>query len=106
MPEWLLDSFQKDVDISLAMLTVRLAMAFALGCVVAGVYRVTHGKGPEQAAGLQATLVLLTVLICMVTLVIGNNTLPNSTTPVTDRFSVQSKSRCAMIFQLGFAATR
>src|SRR5947208_2808474 len=73
MPEWLLDSFQKDVDISLAMLTVRLAMAFALGCVVAGVYRVTHGKGPEQAAGLLATLVLLTVLICMVTLVIGNS---------------------------------
>jgi uncharacterized membrane protein YhiD involved in acid resistance len=73
MPEWLLDSFQKDVDISLAMLTVRLAMAFALGCVVAGVYRATHGKGPEQAAGLLATLVLLTVLICMVTLVIGNS---------------------------------
>jgi hypothetical protein len=72
MPEWLHDAFPNDGDIPVALLAARLAMAFALGCVVAGVYRLTHGK-PGQAAGLVATLVLLTVLIGMVTLVIGNS---------------------------------
>jgi hypothetical protein len=73
MPEWLHDSFQKDVDLSVPLLAVRLAVAFALGCVVAGVYSLTLGRGRGQSAGLVATLVLLTVLIAMVTLVIGNS---------------------------------
>jgi uncharacterized membrane protein YhiD involved in acid resistance len=73
MPEWLQDSFQGGVDVSLTLLTIRLAVAFALSCVVAAIYRLTQGNGPGQAAGLTATLVLLTVLIAMVTLVIGNN---------------------------------
>src|SRR5262249_9116898 len=53
--------------------TARLALAFALGCVVAGVYRLTHGKRNGQSSALLATLVLLTVLIAMVTLVIGGS---------------------------------
>jgi hypothetical protein len=73
MPEWLHDSFTKDVDIPLALLATRLAVAFVLGCVVAGVYRLTHGRPDSQSAALMATLVLLTVLIGMVTLVIGNS---------------------------------
>jgi hypothetical protein len=73
MPEWLHDSFSRDVDIPLCRLAVRLAAAFVLGCVVAGVYRLTHGNGRGQSAGLTATLVLLAVLIAMVTLVIGNS---------------------------------
>jgi uncharacterized membrane protein YhiD involved in acid resistance len=73
MPEWLHDSFDKGLDVSVSLLAVRLAVAFVLGCVVAGVYRLTHGRGRDQAAGLTATLVLLTVLIAMVTLVIGNS---------------------------------
>jgi uncharacterized membrane protein YhiD involved in acid resistance len=73
MPEFLHDSFQKDVDVSVSLLAVRLAVALALGCVVAGLYRLTNGKPGGQSAGLMATLVLLTVLICMVTLVIGNS---------------------------------
>src|SRR5262245_64464158 len=73
MPDWLHGSFQHDLDVSLLLLVVRLAVAFALGCVVAGIYRLTHGKANGQSAGLMATLVLLTVLIGMVTLVIGNS---------------------------------
>jgi hypothetical protein len=73
MPEWLHDSFAKDVDIHLSLLAIRLAVAFVLGCVVAGVYRLTHGKPGSQTTALMATLVLLTVLIGMVTLVIGNS---------------------------------
>jgi uncharacterized membrane protein YhiD involved in acid resistance len=73
MPEWLQDFFQNDPDaVKVSLLAKRLSVAFVLGCVVAGVYRVTHGKR-GQSAGLTATLVLLTVLIAMVTLVIGNN---------------------------------
>jgi hypothetical protein len=73
MPEWLHDAFPSDADVSLPLLAGRLAAAFVLGCVVAGVYRLTHGRGRGQAAGLTATLVLLTLLIAMVTLVIGNS---------------------------------
>jgi uncharacterized membrane protein YhiD involved in acid resistance len=73
MPEWLLDSFGADVELPLALLAKRLAAALALGCVVAGVYRLSRGKPEAQSAGLLATLVLLAVLIAMVTLVIGNS---------------------------------
>jgi uncharacterized membrane protein YhiD involved in acid resistance len=73
MPEWLRDSFQHDVDFPPSLLAVRLAVGLALGCVVAGVYRLTHGQGRPEGNGLTATLVLLTVLIGMVTLVIGNS---------------------------------
>jgi hypothetical protein len=73
MPEWLHDSFEKAVDVPVLVLAVRLTMAFVLGCVVAGVYRLTQGRGRGQAAGLVATLVLLAVLIAMVTLVIGSS---------------------------------
>lgn len=73
MPDWLRDSFHSDADISLIQLALRQAVALALGCVVAGIYRCTHGKGNGSATGLITTLVLLTVLIGMVTMVIGNS---------------------------------
>ncbi len=73
MPEWLHDLFQNDPDaVKLSLLAKRLAAALVLGCVVAGVYHATHRKQGESR-GLTATLVLLTELIAMVTLVIGNN---------------------------------
>lgn len=73
MPDWLQSTFQSDLDLSLTTLTARMAASLVLGCVVAGIYRVTHGRPGSQSLGLMATLVLLTVLIAMVTLVIGNN---------------------------------
>jgi uncharacterized membrane protein YhiD involved in acid resistance len=72
MPEWLSDSF-RDVEVPLGRLAIRLAVGFVLGCVVAAIYRLTQRGPRSQAPGLTPTLVLLTVVIGMVTLVIGNN---------------------------------
>ena len=73
MPDWLHDSFTKDLDLSAGMMAARLAAAFALGCVIAGIYRLTHGRGRATPLAMTGTLVLLAVLIAMVTLVIGNS---------------------------------
>jgi len=73
MPEWLQESFKTEHDVSVLSAAIRLAVALALGCVVAGVYYVTNAKARTSSTGLIATLVLLTVLIAMVTLVIGNS---------------------------------
>lgn len=73
MPEWLHDSFQRDADISAALLAIRLSAGLVLGCIVAGIYRLTHPRPFSQTDGMLATLVLLTVLIGVVTIVIGNS---------------------------------
>jgi hypothetical protein len=52
---------------------ILLTLGFAFGCMVAGVYRLTAGRRRPQP-GLLATLVLLTILACLVTVVIGDNT--------------------------------
>lgn len=74
MPDWLgetLDSTASGLPVS--VLAMRLGIAFVLGCLVAGIYRVTMGRSSPRSASLMATLVLLTILIGMVTLVIGNS---------------------------------
>ncbi len=71
MPEWLRDPGPNE-NITVEALALRLAAAFALGCVVAGVHRLTR-RSETDTANLVPTLVLLTVLIAMVTLVIGNS---------------------------------
>lgn len=50
-----------------------MAAAFALGCAIAGIYRFTRGRPGSETLNLMATLVLLTILICMITLVVGDN---------------------------------
>jgi hypothetical protein len=72
MPEWLKDSFPNGLDMPLDQLGLRLGASLVLGCAVAGIYHWTRRK-VAGAPSLVATLVLLTVLICMVTLVIGNS---------------------------------
>jgi hypothetical protein len=73
MPRWLQDTFPNDVDLSVAMLAARLGVALVLGAVVAGVYRLTRRPANGDPTSLVPTLVLLTLLIAMVTLVIGNS---------------------------------
>lgn len=51
----------------------RLGLALAGGFVVAGVYALGMGRRREETATLPTTLVLLTVVIAVVTLVIGNS---------------------------------
>jgi uncharacterized membrane protein YhiD involved in acid resistance len=71
MPDWLRESFHDDVKLGTDELLLRLAAAFVMGCVAAGVYRVTTHD--SRSAGLLGTLVLLSVLMAVLTVVIGNS---------------------------------
>ena len=74
MPDWLRDTVDSgDVLPPVAVLAGRLALAVALGFAVAGVYRMSHGRHRGDARTLPTTLVLLSALIALVTLVIGNS---------------------------------
>src|SRR5262249_49087008 len=54
------------------VLAARLLVAFALGCVIAAIYRWT-APSRNRTPSFIPTLVLLTILIAMVTQVIGNS---------------------------------
>ena len=57
-----------------AMLAIRLGASFALGLLAAGVYWVACRRGERKAEpSFLTTLILLSLLISLVTLVIGNN---------------------------------
>lgn len=81
LPDWLTESFKVDAELSLWVLLIRQAAAFALGCVVAYIYWLTHRgsrpgrsrSGAAQPLTMMATLVLLTVLIGMIGSVVGSN---------------------------------
>src|SRR5262245_16075949 len=73
MPEWLNAALPGEADIPDAVLFGRLVRAAVLGLVVAAVYFLTQRKRRAEAAPFVATLALLTVLIAMVTRVIGDN---------------------------------
>jgi hypothetical protein len=73
MPEWFAESFANGSNDSPGLLLMRLALSFALGGVVAGIYVLTQRKPRSELAPFMTTLVLLTILIAMVTLVIGNS---------------------------------
>lgn len=71
MPEFLARSFEPLPDMGVAVL-VRLLAAMLLGVVVAGIHRLTRAAD-ETAPSFTVTLVLLSILIAMVTQVIGDN---------------------------------
>jgi hypothetical protein len=71
MPDWVRDSLHESVILRTDELLLRLLASFALGCVAAGVYRLTTRD--SRTAGLLGTLVLLSVLIAVLTIVIGNS---------------------------------
>ncbi len=73
MPDWLQQTLQTSEELSLGTLIVRLALAFAFGTLVAGIYRWTHRRDDIPAATFSTTLVLMTIVIAMSTQVIGNN---------------------------------
>jgi hypothetical protein len=72
MPEFLTNAFSNGPAVSPVEVGIRLLVALLLGFFVAGVYRSTH-KGASCPASFPTTLVLLSVLIAMVTQVIGDN---------------------------------
>jgi uncharacterized membrane protein YhiD involved in acid resistance len=71
MPDWLLDSLHESVILRTEELILRLVAAFVMGCVAAGVYRLTTHE--NRTPGLLGTLVLLSVLMGVLTIVIGNS---------------------------------
>jgi uncharacterized membrane protein YhiD involved in acid resistance len=78
MPEWLQKAVHDEVVVTLDVLVLRLVVAFILGCAAAGVYHLTtrrtgDRRGISEPRAFLATLVLLSVLIALVTLVIGSN---------------------------------
>src|SRR5207248_10605762 len=73
MPEWLTQSLSTGAEVPLDKLIGRVLLAFALGAAVALVHRFTRPKNTPPTANLAATLVLLTILVAVVTQVIGEN---------------------------------
>jgi len=73
MPEWLESSFSSDQSHDAATVATRLALAALAGVLVGMIYRFSHGRESRDASALFTTIVLLSVLIAMVTMVIGNS---------------------------------
>lgn len=74
MPEWLSQatSTVEQTAVDPLTLVVRLALALIFGGIVAAIYRRTRHT-PGDSHSFSATLVLLTILIAVVTQVIGDN---------------------------------
>jgi hypothetical protein len=71
MPEFLKSAFASDQDVHYLDAGIRLVMAVLLGGAVAFVYRWTRGRSADRR--FVATLVLLTLLLSVTTIVIGDN---------------------------------
>ncbi|MFM7135079.1 MAG: DUF4956 domain-containing protein [Planctomycetota bacterium] len=71
MPDWLKSATQNDTPAVLQQSAVHLLEALLLGVLVAIIYRWTRGRGADRR--FVATLVLLTVLLCVTTIVVGDN---------------------------------
>ncbi len=70
--DWIHQSFSSDAHVDAGDITIRMCAALAFGLLIALIYRLT--RGPQAAKSpLVATLVLLTVLLAMTTIVIGDN---------------------------------
>lgn len=72
MPEWLTKSFAVEQELAPEQLFLRLILAACYGGCVAVIYRLSHGRHKADAT-LKTTLVLLSILIAMVSMVIGDS---------------------------------
>src|SRR5436190_22446258 len=72
MPDFLKSAFDSGPEVAPLDVLMRLLASLALGGVVAWIYRRTR-KSSEVVASFPITLVLLSILIAMVTQVIGDN---------------------------------
>ncbi|HVU88412.1 MAG TPA: DUF4956 domain-containing protein [Pirellulales bacterium] len=73
MPDWLTPTTTEGIPDDATGLALRLAMSFAFGTCVAAIYLASHGRERSHPAPLATTLVLLSMLIAMVSIVIGNS---------------------------------
>lgn len=72
MSEWLNRALFNDQQLHIDILIFRFSLAFVLGCLVGLIYRLTHRRDETYAPSFVSTLVLLSILIAMVTQVIGD----------------------------------
>lgn len=73
MAEWLVESVSLNSAIPAAQMLTRLLVSLLYGGMVSVIYRFSHGRQKEDAATLATTLVLLSILIAMVSMVIGDS---------------------------------
>jgi uncharacterized membrane protein HdeD (DUF308 family) len=73
MPDWLHETEAGKGPATPGALAFRLILALVFGGVVAVVYRLSHGREKSDGLPLTSTLVLLSILIAMVSMVIGDS---------------------------------
>lgn len=73
MPDWLRDVASTGSEVSPQIIAVRLVVAALMGLVVACVYQASYRKQIGEAFPFIVTMVMLTILVAMTTLVIGNS---------------------------------
>src|SRR5688500_2073267 len=73
MLDWLTESVSLSSAISAEQVLVRLIVAAVYGACVALIYRASHGRHEPDARTLITTLMLLSILIAMVSMVIGDS---------------------------------
>lgn len=73
MLDWLNGPLPVDKEVPAEVAAARLVLAALLGVAVATIYFITQRKHRAEVAPFVSTLVLLTILIAMVTVVIGNS---------------------------------
>jgi hypothetical protein len=73
MLSWLEQTFHQGRSVELGLLATRLLLSLVFGAIVAGIYVLTQRRPRSELIPFATTAVLLTVLIAMVTQVIGDN---------------------------------
>ncbi len=73
MPPWLVQPVHEDGDLLMQDLILRLVVAFIFGCIAAAIHFWTSPRSRGADRSFLATLVMLSVLIAVVTIVIGTN---------------------------------
>ena len=73
MPDWLINDLIKPADLVWSLVALRLLISTVGGLAVAGTCIASRRHAPVSVWPLAATLVLLTILVAMTALVIGDN---------------------------------
>lgn len=73
MPDWLNGTNSAEPRLAFQHLVLRLVAAMVLGVGVALVFQLSHGRTHRRSATLTTTLILLSMLIAMVSMVIGSS---------------------------------
>lgn len=73
MPDWLREVASTGSDISPPVIAARLIIAALMGLIVACIYQASHRKQISESFAFIVTMVMLTILVAMTTMVIGNS---------------------------------